>query len=88
MNERYDKKGNLIYYEGSNDIEQWIEYDEYNNCIHSKYSDGYESWFKYDENNKQISITHQEFKQIERNKERRKVLFNNKRINRFSLMDI
>ncbi len=42
-----------------------------------------EIWYKW-ENNKQIDITEQEFKQIERTK----LYLNNKKINRFEMMDI
>ena len=88
MIKKYDKNHNLIYKKWPDDYEVWKKYDENNNRIHYKNSDGGEGWYKYDKNNKEIEITHQEFKQIERNKEKRKLYFNNKRINRFSLMDI
>ena len=54
-----------------------------NNEIHCKSSDGFEAWYKR-ENNRKIEITEQEFKQIER----RKLYLNNKKINRFEIMDI
>ena len=80
----YDKNKNLIYIKWPDGLERWREYNENNNIIYIKYSSGSEYWYKYDENNKGISITHQEFKQIERTK----LYLNNKKISRFSLMDI
>ena len=79
-----DKKGNIIYFKYSNGLEYWREYDENNNQIHYKNSEGEEYWWKYDKNNEQIRITHQEFKQIERTK----LYLNNKKINKFEIMDI
>ena len=84
----YDKNNNLIYYKDSSGYEYWREYDENNNLIHSKYPDGIEYWYKYNKNNKRIEINKQEFKQIERRKEKRELYLNNKKINRFELMDI
>ena len=81
---KYDKKGNCVYYKGSNGSEYWMEYDENNNLIHYKNSIGFEQWYKYDENDKRIKITQQEFKQIERIK----LYLNNKKISRFEIMDI
>jgi len=81
---KYDKNNNEIYYKSSYGFECWQEFDENNNRIHYKNSNGFERWYKQNENNKQIKITQQEFKQIERNK----VLFNNKKVNRFEIMDI
>jgi len=79
----YDGKGNLIHFKYSNGYEYWQEFDENNKIIHLKCSNGYEFWYKWD-GMEQIVITEQEFKQIER----RKIIFNNKKINRFELMDI
>ncbi len=84
----YDDRDNLIHYNSSTGFEYWIKYDENNNEIHCKNSSGNESWHKYDKNGKRISITHQEFKQIERNKVRKELYLNNKKSNRFELMDI
>ncbi len=81
--EEYNERGNRIYRKYLNGFECWWEYDKNNDLIYYKDSDGYEYWYKYDEN-KQIEITKQEFKQIERTK----LYFNNKRINRFEIMDI
>ncbi len=83
----YDKNNNLIHCKDSTG-EWWKEYNENNKQIHYKDTYGDEFWYKYDESNKEIKITEQEFKQIERTKERRELLLNNKKINRFSLMDI
>ena len=80
----YDKNNNLIHFKDSNNFESWREYDEKNREIYFKDFNGNESWYKFDENNKSISITEQEFKQIEK----QELYFNNKRINRFELMDI
>ena len=85
--QEFDKNNNLIYYK-EDDLESWRGYDENNNEIHSKNSYGFENWYKYNENNEQIEITQQEFKQIERNKAKQKLYLNNKRINRFEIMDI
>jgi len=79
----YDKNNNLIYFKNQNGSEFWQEYDENNNCIHYKDSMDLEGWYKY-ENNKKISITHQEFKRIERTK----LYLNNKKCSRFEIMDI
>jgi len=84
--EEYDRNKNLIYFKSSFGSEYWQEFDKNNNVIYYKFSDNsnnYEYWYKYDEN-RQIEITEQEFKQIERIK----LYLNNKKINRFSLMDI
>jgi len=82
--EEHDKNGNLIYYKNRLGHESWAKYDEHNREIYYKNSDGKEKWCKFDKNNKRIDITEQELKQIER----RKLYLNNKRINRFELMDI
>ena len=82
----YDENNNLIYFkniEKSNTYEGWIFYDENDNEIHCKSSDDFEAWYKW-ENNRKIEITQQEFKQIERTK----LYLNNKKINRFEIMDI
>ncbi len=85
----YDENNNEIHCKNNYGEEAWKEYDKNNNLIHYKASNGGECWYKYNEYNKQtIIITEQEFKQIERDKEKRKLYFNNKKINRFSLMDI
>ena len=80
----FDKNNNLIHTKNSCGSEVWYKYDGNNKIIHYKDSDGREYWCKYDKNNKPIEITHQEFKQIERIK----LYLNNKRINRFEIMDI
>ena len=79
----YDNNKNLVYYK-SIIGEFWFEYDENNNIIHHKNTYNNEYWWKYDENNEKINITQQEFKQIERIK----LYLNNKKINRFEIMDI
>ena len=81
---KYDDNNNKIHYKNNDGSEYWMEYDENNNLIHYKDFSGYERWYKYDKNNKRIKITQQEFKQIER----RKTYLNNKKINRFEIMDI
>ena len=50
--EKFDKKGNLIYYTDSSGFERWMKYGISNNCIHYKDSNGYEYWKKYDGNNR------------------------------------
>ncbi len=102
--EEYDERGNLIHTIFDNSYEVWQEYDENNNLINYKDNRNYEYWYKYDENNNlvhyktsygfeiwykyvgkvKIPITYQEFKQIER----RKLLLNIKRSNRFELIDV
>ena len=82
MKIEYDE--NIAYFKYLDKSEKWYTYDKKANKIYDKDNLGNESWYKYDKNNERIEITQQEFKQIERTK----VLFNNKRINRFSLMDI
>jgi len=84
----FDKNKNLIYHKYSNGYEYWRKYDENNKVIHAKNSIGYENWYKYDENNEQIEITQQEFKQIERRKEKQELYLNIKNSNRFEIMDI
>jgi len=85
---KFDKNKNLIYHKYSNGYEYWRKYDENNKVIHAKNSIGYENWYKYDENNEQIEITQQEFKQIERRKEKQELYLNIKNSNRFEIMDI
>ena len=80
---KYDENDNNIYTIYSNGKERWCRYDENNNEIHWKHSNGEEEWYKW-ENNNRIDISQQEFKQIERIK----LYFNNKKINRFEIMDI
>ncbi len=63
------------------------KYDKNGNLVYEKYANDYEYWYKW-ENDKQINITEQEFKQIEIIREKQELYFNNKKINRFSLMDI
>ena len=82
----YDENNNLIYYKDALGFENWYKYDENNRIIYYKYSKNTynnEYWYKW-ENNKQIEITHQEFKQIERTK----LYLNNKKINKFEIIDI
>ena len=80
----YNKNKKLIYFKDIEDsFEIWWEYDENNNLISFKNSNGYKEYWKVN-NNIHTEITEKEFKQIER----KKVIFNNKRINRFELMDI
>ncbi len=90
MNEikKYDDRGNLIYFNNSNGFEYWQKYDENNNIIYWKDCLGHEFWNKFDEYGKCIEITHQEFKQIERTKLKQELYLNNKKCNRFELMDI
>ena len=80
----YDENNNKIHYKNSGGDEEWFKYDEYNNLVYCKSSYGNEMWFKYDEKKKQILITQQEFKQIERIK----LYLNIKNSNRFEIMDI
>ncbi len=84
--EKFDDRGNLVYYKSPNDNNVWREYDKNNNLIHYKHSNGWEDWYKW-ENNKPISITEQEYKYIEfRIKEKE---YNSRtKCSRFELMDI
>ena len=79
---KYDKNNNMIYYKWR-EQEEWHKYDENNNEIYRKVNDGTEFYFEYYKGHK-IEITQQEFKQIERTK----LYLNNKRSNRFELIDI
>ena len=85
----YDENNNDIYWKcilnnKDNEIyESWSEYDENNNLIHIKDSRDKEIFLGYSKLGMRY-ITEQEFKQIER----RKLFFNNKKINRFEIMDI
>jgi len=81
--EKYDDRGNIVYYEASTGYKIWYEYDENNNCVHYRTSEGHEEWHKHDKGY-MTNITQQEFKQIERIK----LYLNNKKINRFEIMDI
>ena len=85
---QYNEGNREIYFENSRGFKYWSKYDLNNNLIHSKGSNGIECWYKYDENNEQIKITQQEFKQIERRKEKRELYLNIKKSNRFEIMDI
>ena len=84
----FDKNNNFIHHKNSNGFEFWREYDKNNNLIHYKDSNDLEGWYKYDEKNKRIEITEQEFKQIERRKEKQELYLNIKNSNRFEIMDI
>ena len=79
----YDDRGNIIHYKDTDGDEYWREYDENNNLVHYKSFVGYEYWWKFDKKFP-ILITQQEFKQIERTK----LYLNNKKINKFEIMDI
>ena len=83
----YDEKNRLIYYKNSNGLEEWQNYNKKDNLKYFKSSDGEEGWYKRIED-KGIEITQQEFKQIERVEARQELYFNNKKCNRFELMDI
>ncbi len=85
----YDERGNIVYIEYSIGYKCWRQYDENNNMIYIRDNVHFEkypeaNYYKYDNNNERITITHQEFKQIERTK----LYLNNKRSNRFELLDI
>ena len=84
----YDKNNNLVHCKHSNGFEEWRKYDENNNLINCKDTDGYEFWWKYIDNKQIVIITEQEFKKIERIKEKRKLYLNIKNSNRFEIMDI
>jgi len=87
----YDESNNEIYYKSSSGFEIWKKYDENHRIIYYKNSKGYEWWGKYDNYyryNKFIEITQQEFKQIERTKEKQELYLNIKNSNRFEIMDI
>ena len=80
----YDENNKMIHDKDSRGDETWWERNTNGDLVHFRSNSGFEYWYKYDRNNKQIIITKQEFKQIERTK----LYLNNKRINRFELMDI
>ncbi len=80
----YDEEGNIIYAYWDCGHKSWMKYDENNRIIYFKNSVGEERYYKYKDNKFKKSITKQEFKQIER----ARLLLNNKKISRFSLMDI
>ena len=80
----YDENNRLIHYKHSFGNEWWRKYNKDNSLVYFKNSKGEKRWYKYDKDNKRISITYQEFKQIERTK----LYLNNKKINRFEIMDI
>ena len=97
---KYDKNKNLIYSANCN-YKIWREFDEKGNEIYLKqlniFGTYYEEWRKYDENNREIYyrdtryILEGEWYKYNKNNEqieRIKLYLNNKRINRFSLMDI
>ena len=50
LNMYEDKKGNKIYYKGSDGFEEWCEYDSNGNRIHYKDNRGCEQWREYDAN--------------------------------------
>ena len=52
--EKYDDRGNVIYFKGSGGNEDQYKYEENKNLIYFKNSNGYESWREYDENNNEI----------------------------------
>ncbi len=52
--EKYDKRGNKIYYRHSDGCEYWFKYDKIGNQIYQKDSTGYEWWKKFDEHNNVI----------------------------------
>jgi len=81
--QKYDNRGNRIYRRWGDGFECWYKYDYNDNLIYSTSTNGIEEWFKY-ENKERILITKQEFKRIERTK----LYLNNKKINRFEIMDI
>ena len=80
----YDERGNMIYSQWSKGYKSWFKYDENNRIIYFKNSVGEERYYKYKDNKFKKSITKQEFKQIERIK----LYLNNKKINKFEIMDI
>ena len=84
---KFDENNNEIHCKNNHGQECWYKYDENNKEIYYKNIYGNEVWYKR-ENNKRVEITKQEFKQIERTKERKELYFNNKKCSRFELMDI
>ena len=54
VSNKYDEKGNLIYYRNISGDECWAEYNKNNNLIYHTDSEDYEVWYKYDENNNEI----------------------------------
>ena len=80
----YNKNNLLIQFKDGDGFKTMREYDEDNNLIRFKNSYGIEEWWRCDRYGNRTGITRQEFKQIERTK----LYFNNKKINRFEIMDI
>jgi len=85
---KYNKNNQIVYGKSDRKFEFWYYYDEENREIHFKNTIGAEYFYKYDKNGDQIKITEQEFKQIERTKERQELYLNIKNSNRFELIDI
>ena len=83
---KYDENNNLIYSEGTFG-EEWYEYDENNKEIYKKKSNGDEKWYEWYKGNK-IKISKKEFEENKKIKDRKKLFLNNKKYNRFEIMDI
>ncbi len=81
---KYDENDNCIYRKDSDGYKQWYKFNENNDLIYYKNSNGREEWYKRYDKHILLTITEQEFKQIER----QKLYLNNKKINRFEIMDI
>ena len=87
-NRKYDKKGNVLYARYMDNAEYYYKYNENNQLIHSiSFDDDYEGWFKYNEDNRQISISKEEFKEINFRATEKEYLSRTK-VSRFELMEI
>ncbi len=75
--EKYDERGNLVYYRGPLGMEQWKEYNEDNMCIHYKNSDGREYWVRYTAEGKTI-VTHSKEEEF----------LSREEVSRFKLMEV
>lgn len=53
---KYDKNGNLVWFERSDGLERWFEYDSKGNVIHRTDSEGNEVFIEYDSNGNIIHI--------------------------------
>ncbi len=58
--EKYDERGNLVYYRGPLGTERWKKFDEDNRCIYYKNSVGVEYWIRYTMEGEEIVISSKE----------------------------
>ena len=81
--ESYQKKQIIRGLKNCNKEDIIMDYDKYGRVVYMNLGDS-ESWWRYNKDGEETEITQQEFKQIERTT----LYLNNKKINKFSLMDI